>query len=310
MKLTRVYKKKTRTQWMRIYMLAFPLLVVLSAGGNVATLSQTIPRKILDWQALEKDQIYNRKTLFEYMDGGAEIYLAFDFREVFVRKYKSPAGDEIVLDIYDMNSSEEAYGVFSCDRQDPEAGIGQESTFGPGLLRFWQGHSFVSIMAAGDEQKAEKAILELGKAVASRLGPPGVAPPLLHLLPQAGLLKNKTSYFHSSISLNNRYFLASENILGLDRGKTDCVFAEYPEGSEETTKLLLIRYPDESQARAAHQFFLKAFLPDAGPAGTARTENKKWTLARQRQNFLAILFDATSEEQAEHLLSAVKFPFK
>ena len=286
------------------------LLGILLTGGPVNTLSQQIPRKILDWEASGKDQVYDRKTIFTYVDGGAEVYLAFDLREVFVRKYKAPSGNEVVLDIFDMGSPEEAYGVFSCDRQDPEAGIGQESTFGPGLLRFWQGRYFVSISAAAEEKEAEKAILELGKAVASLLRPPGELPPLLRLLPPDRLIKSKTSFFHSMISLNNRYFVASENILVLERGKTDCVFAEYKEENEETAKLLVIRYPDDSQAQAACQSFLKSYLPDAQQAGPARIENKKWVLCRRNQNFVAVVFEAASKTRAENLFAAVRFPAK
>ena len=102
--------------------------------------------------------VYGRDKLFDYMDGGAEVYLAFDFREVFVRKYADAAGNEIALDIYDMGSSREAFGIFSFDRQDPEAGIGQDSEYGLGLLKFRQGRYFVSITVSGDEKAAEKAI--------------------------------------------------------------------------------------------------------------------------------------------------------
>ncbi len=283
-------------------------LAVLAAGGTVNNLSQAIPRKILDWQAAGEDRTYDRKTVFDYMDGGAEVYLAFDFREAFVRTYQAPSGEDIVLDIFDMGSPEEAYGVFSCDRQDPEAGIGQESTFGPGLLRFWQGRYFVSISSSGDNQKTDKAILELGRAVAPHLGPPGEGPPLLEILPPAGLVGSKTSYFHGSISLNNRYFVASENVLHLEKGKTDCVLAEYSEGGGEAIKLLLIRYPDGEQAEAACQSFLINFLPEAGPDGTARTENKEWVLGRRHRNFVAIVFESPSKERAESLFDAVRFP--
>ena len=286
----------------------FFVFAVLATGGTVNTLSQVIPRKILDWQASEKDQTYDRKTIFDYMDGGAEVYLAFNFRHVLVRRYEAPSGDDIVLDVFDMDSPEEAYGVFSCDRQDPEAGIGQESTFGPGLLRFWQGRYFVSISSAGNEQKTDEAILELGKAVVPHLGQPGEPPLLLQLLPPDGLIESKISYFHGSISLSNRYLVASENILSLEKGKTDCVFAEYSEGSEETIKLLLIRYPDEEQALAACQSFLKDYLSEAAPDGTAQTENKKWVLGQSHKNYVAVVFEAPSKERAEKLFAAVRFP--
>ncbi len=281
-----------------------------AAGGSVTDFKQGIPRKLLDWVSTGDDAVYDRKTIFDYMDGGAEVYLAFDFKEVFVREFKTPTGDQIALDIYDMGSSAEAFGVFTCDREDPGAGIGQESEYGLGLLRFWQGRYFVSVTVAGDEEKAERAVLELGKAVAPLLGPPGEPPSLIKLLPETGLLKDKTSFFHSVINLNNRFFVSSDNILNLEPGKTDCLLAEYSTGDKETGKLLLIQYPDDVQAEAARQSFLRAFLPEAAETGTALTENKKWVLARLKKNLLSIVFEAPSKEWAENLVSIITVPSK
>lgn len=272
-------------------------------------LAQSIPRKILDWESAGQDAVYDRKTIYDYMDGGAEVYLAFDFRNAFVRKYKSPAGEEIALDIYDMGSPEEAFGVFSCDREEPEAGIGQESEYGYGLLRFRQGRFFVSITAAGDDKKAEKAILELGKAVAPLLGPPGPVPDLLKCLPESGLKENRTSYFHAVVNLNNRFFISSENILGLGKD-TDCVFAEYEASPAESGYLLIVRCPDEVRSRAACDSFLKAYLREAGPDAAALTENGKWTMARVHRNYLAVVFEASPKEYAETLHSAIRFARK
>ena len=290
-------------------MLLFFIAAIQTAGGDMKDLAQSIPKKILDWESVGQAAVYDRKTSYDYMDGGAEVYLAFDFRNAFVRKYKNPSGEEIALDIYDMGSPEEAFGVFSCDREDPEAGIGQESEYGFGLLRFRQGRFFVSITAAGDEKRAEKAILELGKAVVPLLGPAGPAPDLLQCLPESGLKENRTSYFHAAVNLNNRFFISSENILGLGKD-TDCVFAEYAAGPEETGDLLIVRYQDEDRAKAACESFLKAYLPEADPAAAALTENGKWTLARTHRNYLAAVFEAPSKEYAEGLCSAIRFPQK
>jgi hypothetical protein len=277
------------------------------SGGNVKDLASSIPGKILDWKSSGKDMIYGRQTLFSYMDGGAEVYLAFDFREVFVRKFADAAGNEINLDIYDMGSSREAFGIFSFDRQDPDAGIGQDSEYGPGLLKFWQGRYFVSVTVSGDEKAAEKAVLELGKAVAPGLGPAGELPDLLKCLPTAGLKKNRTSYFHDAVHLSNRYFVASENILNLDAA-TECVFAEYAAGPRESGSLLVVRYPDAAKAQAAERSFRGAFLPEADASGAARTENKKWVMVKVRGKFVVIVFEAPSKEYADALQSAVRFP--
>jgi hypothetical protein len=290
------------------FVLLFGLLMP-QAGGTVTDFSKILPKSILGWEAVQKDAVYDRQTLYDYLDGGAEVYLAFDFKQVFVRKYSGPGQNEIACDIYDMGSSAEAFGVFSCDRQDEEAGIGQESEYGPGLLRFWQGPYFVSVTVGGDEREAEKAILALGRAAASCLGPPGAKPGLLQCLPPAGLRPNRSCYFHSAINLNNRFFISSENILNLSR-QTNCLLAEYGQSPAGPVHLLVVQYPEEGQAPAAVESFLQSYLPQGREAGAAQTDNKKWTMAKVYKNYAAIAFDAPSREWAEQFLSSLQFQEK
>ncbi len=63
---------------------------LISDGGAVAIFGEKIPKKIGGWAASGKDRTFNRETLYDYMDGGAEVYLAFDFREGWSRKYAGP----------------------------------------------------------------------------------------------------------------------------------------------------------------------------------------------------------------------------
>jgi len=280
-----------------------------SAGGAVEDLGKLIPRTIGDWRASGNDQLYDPKTIYDYMDGGAEVYLAFDFRRLLARKYAGPEEREISLDIFDMGSPEEAYGILSCDREDPPAGIGQDSTYGFGLLRFRQGRYFVSVMAADEDERAGRAALEIGRVAAKALGPPGPAPDMVGLLPGEGLRPDRTSYFHANVSLNNRHFLASENILGLDR-TTDCAFAEYDAGSGKPAYLLLIRYPGAEPAAAARRSFLSTYAPEADPEGLAPTENKTWVLAALRDRYLIIVLESPSRDRALELAASVAIPAK
>ena len=292
------------------FLLLLCFLIHCSGGGmnNLAgdDLYQSIPDKILDWKSSDEDAVYDRETLFDYMNGGAELYLAYDFKRIFVRRFAGPGKNEIVLDIYDMGSSEEAFGIFSLDREDEEADIGQGSTYGFGLLRFWKDRYFISINALGDEQAAEPAILELGKAVAALIKQEGTLPALLSFLPGKNLKKEKTSYFHSNISLNNRFFIASENILGLSN-RTRCVFAEYVVDSENTAYLLLIQYGDNAHAQGAFESFIGSYMSEAKDSGFARMENGKWTMAKVEKNRVSIVFDAPDKEWAHGLQSEIKF---
>lgn len=279
-------------------------LLVLSAGGEVKELVPQIPKQVGDWQSVSEDEVYSRQTLYDYMDGGAEAFLDFDFREVLVRRYSGPEKNEITLEIYDLGSAEEAFGIFSCDREGRESNIGQESEYEEGLLRFRQGRFFVTIAAQSAAASAEDAIMSLGRAIVPHLGQAGGRPALIAALPEEGLRPNRTSFFHSNVNLNSRYFIAAENILILTK-ETQAVFAEYEAPSGGDVYLLLVRYPSSGQAAAARASFLKAYLPEAEAKGFGLTENKKWVAARQEQTILAVVLEAPSETFASRLLSSV-----
>jgi len=282
------------------------LFFIFKCGGTgVDDFDLAIPDSFGDWKVVENDENYDRETLYNYMNGGAELYLAFDYRKVFVRRFAGPEDNEIVLDIYDMGSSGEAFGIFSCDIEDAGIGIGQGSEFGAGLLRFWKDRFFVSIVAIGDENATESAMLEIAKSVDAAITTTGPEPEILKMLPQDDLVKNRISYFHSDISLNNRFFVASENILMLTNN-TNCVFAEYGL-EEENGFLLIVEYENGEQAQEAHSSFLQSYMPGMAEEEAVRTEDGRWMMAGQNGNFVAIVFEAPNKDRVVQLYSQIRF---
>jgi hypothetical protein len=284
--------------------LLFLLLIFVASGGPVKAEMQSMPMQIREWQADGKDQVFDRETIFKYIDGGAELYLAYDFRQVFCRKYNGPGNSAIVLDVYDMGTAADAFGIFTSEREDEDAHIGQGSEFGGGLLRFWKGRYFVSILNDGGDANADQAVIELGKAVDQALVASGPEPDLLKCLPQPNLDKKKIRYFHQSLLLDKHYFVANENILNLG-SKSDCVLAEYPLSKEDLLVLLLVRYENRTQARAAYDHFIRIYMPEA-KAGLAQMENKKWTMAWRDRNLVSIVFEAPDQQKAIDLQKAIK----
>lgn len=276
-------------------------------GGTVKDFHQSIPAELFEWKVKTKDQLFDRETIFKHINGGAELYLAYDFKQVFVRKYSGPDDNEIVMDIYDMGSSTEAYGVFTSEREEDDAGIGQGSEYGDGLLRFWKDRFFVTILAVGDDKAAGKTILELGKKVAEAIKSTGPRPDnLLNRIPEQRLDKKRVRFFHTDMLLNKHYYVSHDNILNLNR-QTDCILAEYGKTDQESIFLVLIRYQNNTLAHKAFDRFVKAYMPEARDSGITQTENKKWVLAKQKQDMIVLIFDASTKESASKLFSAIKF---
>lgn len=261
-----------------------------------------VPDEVDGWIGGES-RIYDRQTIFDYINGGGELYLAYGFRQVLARQFTKPEQPIIIVDLFDMGSSEDAFGIFSFEREGRDIGIGQGSEYAAGLLRFWKGKFFLSILAERETPAAKQAAIKLAKAIAQAIEPIGSKPKMLGLLPKRNLLSTSLRYFHTYPCLNYHYFVADQNILLLDRG-TNAVLARYRMGKDRGY-LLLVNYPETKQAKKAFDSFVGTYLPEAEEAAIAKMENGKWTGGKAVANFVIIVFDAPTKKQAETLLQAV-----
>lgn len=288
---------------LRTHALILFLLPLLAEGcreGRHLPMSQFVPKEVLGWQAEGEGETYNRQTLFQYMDGAAEVYLTYRFHRLFVRRFVKEGAVPLTVEIYDMGAPAEAYGIFSFEREEERAGLGEGYEYAAGWLRFWKGRYFISVLAHSETPESRQAVFALGSAIAQALPSEGARPELLAHLPPTGLIADSVRYFHTHTGLNYHYFVADQNILHLDE-QTEAVLARYRLEAGKPY-LLLIRYPTPDQAAAALRSFMEAYLPEGQGKGMARLENGKWTAAQAWGEFLAVVFDAPEEQSATALM--------
>ena len=72
-----------------------------------------LPDQIGDWARQDAPERYDRETIFDYIDGAGEVYRSYGFSNVFIARYARAGTPEISLELFDMGTSEDAYGVFS-----------------------------------------------------------------------------------------------------------------------------------------------------------------------------------------------------
>lgn len=260
--------------------------------------------EVQGWKAVGDPSPFNSNTIFQYMNGAAELYLAFNFRGLKTIKFEKPGKPAIIVEVYEMASSDDAYGVFTFEQQDPEAGIGQGSEFGGGLLRFWKGRNFVTIFGEEPRPDIEEAILILGRRIAATITDSGIPPKIMAYLPDKALIFSKKDawFFRSHIHLNQRFFIARANILMLAQD-VEAVLARY-ETKGGRMYILLVGYPTSNKAEAGLLSFKNAYMPDVGKADSVKTENGKWTSAARLNNFVVIVFDAGDESSAINIINA------
>jgi len=275
----------------------------MSEAGPLEELQHALPEKVMTWSKAEEDQFYDSQSIFDYIDGAGEVYRAYNMQRCLSRRYVTPEGPVIILDLFEMVSSYDAFGLFTHDPDGDVLAIGQGAVYRSGWLGFWKDRFFVSLYADDDTEAAKQALFELAGKVASLIKKEGPKPQILSRLPKKGLQAASVRYFHDHPVLNRHYFISTENILRLGSW-TEAVLAAY-QLKEGATQILLVMYPDAEKAKEANSSFLKHYLPDADPSGMATLENKKWCGASVKGPLLAIVLEADSREIAASLLAGL-----
>jgi hypothetical protein len=278
-------------------------MIPTSDAGPLEELHHALPEKVMTWSKAEEDHVYDGQTIFEYIDGAGEVYRAYNMRTCLSRRYVAPEGPAIILDLFEMASSYDAFGVFTHDPDGDELAIGQGAVYRSGWLGFWKDRFFVSLYADEETEAAKQALLELAGKVAFSIKKPGPKPQILSRLPKKGLQARSVRYFHDHPVLNRHYFISTENILLLG-GQTEAVLSTY-QFKDGAAQILLVKYPDAEKAKEACSSFLKHYLPDADLSGTAKLENNRWCGASVKGPWVAVVLEADSREMAADLLGGL-----
>ncbi len=279
------------------------LMTRKSLANPAEELTGILPDRVGQWAAEPGDRIYDPETIFDYIDGAGEVYIAYDMRSCLSRRFAAEDGPTIVLDIFDMGSSKNAFGVFTHDQDGDPLELGQGALYRPGWLSLWKGRFFLSIYAEEETPAVEKALRELAAAVASGIKEVGPKPSILSKLPPAGLQTRAIHYLRHPMLLNYHYYLSDENILELGP-QTDAVLAAYRRDGKGA-RLLLVVYPDGQAAAGGHASFLRHYLPEKVTAEVVFLEDRKWSTATVAGNLLTVVLEADSRQFAEDLVREV-----
>ncbi len=280
------------------------LIVACSMQKGRQQLARLIPDTLVDWEIGREDQVFNRENLYTYINGGAELYRSYGFQEMINRTYTRSGQPDIVVDIFNMGSSVNAYGVFSHSRESIEADFGQGSEYYAGFLHFWRDRYLVSILASPETAESKPALEQLAREIETAIGRDGPLPEILKILPEEGLVEESVRYFRHHVWMNSYYFIAEENILNIN-DQTDALLARYG-GPEQRYILLLVKYQNEAAAEAAYGSFAAVYLPELAREPTAQVEDGTWTAGQVAGNLLTVVFNAPSQGTALNLIGVVQ----
>ena len=116
--------------------------------ARLRALIDVLPGTVEGWEKAQGCEVYTSDDLHRYINGGAELYISYRFETMISQRYVL-GDDEIRVDLFDMGSGAGAFGVFSHSRESVDDFVAPdiESEYAGGLLTFWKGCFYGSILA-------------------------------------------------------------------------------------------------------------------------------------------------------------------
>lgn len=294
-----------------------------------------LPRTIGAWTKPDTVQIIDSTNIFQYMNGAGELYLSYGFSHLEVYEYTAENKNSILVELYYMKNSDDAFGLLSLDWGGESVLFNHSSVeiasnviapparalYGKGLLRIWSDNIYVRVMTEHETPESKETVISLGQAIVAK-HENSPQPKLLNILPQSidsdwRLRNDRIAYFHSYLVLNLLYYLSHQNILNLDLS-TEVVTAPYEKeinGYPKRVQFLFVKYSDTTKAKHALEKFHEAYLPEhkrdfvvdsiAEYPNFIKIEDG-WIGYNLHGPFLAFVFECPDQKSAQNILKQVQ----
>jgi hypothetical protein len=187
----------------RLLILSFLVLMFGCMGmpSEAMTLESLLPKEDIPdgWALVDGPHPYTTKTLFERVNGQAELFFKYGFQRSVSAIYedKKKEGNQIELDIYDMGNVLQAFGIFSRFRnEDQPGGIGLDSYLDDQSAFFYKGKYFVMLYTTETNPSILKVV---AKRISSKILDPSPPPKEISYFPKQGFRPGSIQYFSEGL---------------------------------------------------------------------------------------------------------------
>jgi hypothetical protein len=151
------------------------------------------------WSLRKPVKLFNRKNLWEKINGHADFFLSYDMVRMTFADYRDSSDPKrfILVFIYDMGNPTNAFGVFSGERQEEiiPVGLGRDGYRFKENLFIWKGPYYLHIIASEDSPELRELSLLASKKILDSLDDSGGIVKGLERLPEKDRLPGSEQYY-------------------------------------------------------------------------------------------------------------------
>jgi len=255
------------------------------------------------WEPAGEELRFVGNDLYGHINGGAEIYHEFGFRDLVVRRFVNE-GKEISLEEYRMDAPEAALGIYlmTTGQETPVEGVAARNSGSSYQISAVRGRYLLQVLnMSGDKTIVEDMVRILNGGI-GRI-PEKEPEDLFVHLPREGLVPGSEKLIRGPLALQPIFTFGPGDILSL-KGKIYGVAGDYQVEEDHRVHRIVVPYPSEGRARRALNH-LKAnldsyleVLHDWENGLAFRDYRSRFGLVEQKENVLDLTTDLLTEPEA------------
>jgi hypothetical protein len=191
--------------------------------------------EIQDWQVVDSVRTIKGNQLFDYIDGGAEIFVEYGFVQAVSATYKDSANRQLQAEVYEMADSAASYGAYSfyLNSEGQNANAGQEARIIDYYCVARKGNCVIVISIPQADEGLFKTIEKFASTIASKYNQTNNKPELVSRIEKASIASGHIKYIEGSVGLSNIYRFIPGSAIKFNKAvsffidKTKCLVFDY-----------------------------------------------------------------------------------
>jgi hypothetical protein len=232
------------------------LVIPLLRFSPAETLFDVLPGGgfVPGWKTAGAERIFTSEDLYNYINGGADLFLELGFDTLCVQKYQREF-QQLQVDIYKMQNPSAALGIYlyKAGNETSRANLPERNSCNRYQYSLWKGRYFIQISNFSGDTSLTGIMDTLSILITDRIKAGSTE--ILAFLPMENKIPGSERIFRGPLSLQPVYHSSAGDFLNL-HGKIYGVAAKYIEWDTTFTRMV-IPYPDHGTAELTYNNIMR-----------------------------------------------------
>lgn len=214
---------------MKIYsgreiIIVFVFSSLLAIGQIQEDIKELLPEnhELPGWEIRDSIEIYTGDNLFNFINGGADIFLEYGFEEAIKCDFINSISKQIRCEIYRMSDDSAAFGIFTFNSsvKGMPADVGTKALLYDHYIEVWKDVFFLRCISENQDIDFTDTLILFADLIGKKIAAQGKMPALTGVFNLEGFSVEKIKYLRGSIALNNAFNFGHGTMAGFREGIT------------------------------------------------------------------------------------------